>query len=99
MQRLENMEGIYGTYTGIPIIITDKRKQKRIHRKKRINKKWAKRYGFIGNDYSYIEDDKAIMFKGKIYMSEKTFLKLKSNINLSSSISKYFADNMKIIEY
>ena len=88
---------VFSTYTGIPIIVTDKRKQKRTHRKKRINKKWAKRYGFIGNNYPYIEDGKAIMFKGKIYMNEKTFLKLKSDINLSSSISNYFADNMKII--
>ena len=99
MQRLGNMEGIYGTYTGIPIIVTDKIKQKRTHRKKRINKKWAKIYGFIENNYPYIEDDKAIMFKGKIYMNGKTFLKLKSDINLSSSISKYFADNIKIIGF
>lgn len=93
------MSGVFGTYTGIPIIITDKRKQKRTHRRKRINKKWAKRYGFIENNYLYIEDDKAIMFEGKIYMNEKTFLKLKSDNNLSSSIAKYFADNMKVIEY
>lgn len=67
------MNGIWSSYTGIPIIVTDKIKQKRIHRKKRINKKWAKRYGFIENNYPYIEDDKAIMFKGQILMNEKTF--------------------------
>lgn len=27
------MEGVFGTYTGIPIIVTDKRKQKRTHKK------------------------------------------------------------------
>lgn len=28
------MDGIWSTYTGIPIIVTNKRKQKRTHRKK-----------------------------------------------------------------
>ena len=28
------MDGIWSTHTGIPIIVTDKRKQKRTHRKK-----------------------------------------------------------------
>lgn len=74
------MDSIQSTYTGIPIIVTDKRKQKRRHRKKRINKKWAKRYGYIENNYPYIEDGKAIMFKGKIYINENTYLKLKNNI-------------------
>ena len=37
---------IFSAYTGIPIIVVpDKKKQNRAHRKKRINKKWAKRYG------------------------------------------------------
>ena len=36
-------------YDGVPIIITNaitKTVQARTHKKKRINKKWAKRYGF-----------------------------------------------------
>ena len=39
--------GIFAKYTGIPIIVVpDSKKQNRTHRKKRINKKWAKRYGY-----------------------------------------------------
>jgi hypothetical protein len=30
------MDGIWSTYTGIPIIVTDKRKQKRTHRKREL---------------------------------------------------------------
>lgn len=72
------MNGIWGTYTRIPIIVIDKRKQKRLHRKKRINKKWAKSYGYIENNYPFIEDDNVIIFKGQIYVNEKTFMKLKT---------------------
>lgn len=93
------MNGILGTYTGIPIIVTDKRKQKRTHRKKRINKKWAKRYGYIENNYPFIEDDKMLMFKGQIYVNEKTFIKLRNNINYSSSLANGIITNAKIIKY
>lgn len=92
--------GIFAKYTGIPIIVVpDSKKQNRIHKKKRINKKWAKRYGFIENNYPYIYEDKAIVFKGKIYMNEKTFLKLKNNIDLSSSFARDIASGATIIEY
>lgn len=93
------MNGILGAYTGIPIIVTDKRKQKRTHRKKRINKKWAKRYGYIENNYPFIEDDKMLMFKGQIYVNEKTFMKLRNNINYSSSLANGIITNAKIIKY
>ena len=72
------MNGIWGTYTRIPIIVIDKRKKKRLHRKKIINKKWAKIYGYIENNYPFIEDDNVIIFKGQIYVNEKTFMKLKT---------------------
>ena len=91
------MDGIWGTYTAIPIIVTDKRRQKRIHRKKRINKKWAKRYGFIENNYPYIEDGKVIMFAGKLYVNEKTFFELKDNCDLSYSLANVITTNAKII--
>ena len=93
------MNGILGTYTGIPIIVTDKRKQKRTHRKKRINKKWAKRYGYIENNYPFIEDDKMLMFKGQIYVNGKTCMKLRNNINYSSSLANGIITNAKIIKY
>ncbi len=93
------MNGILGTYTGIPIIVTDKRKQKRTHRKKRINKKWARRYGYIENNCPFIEDDKVIMFKGQIYVNEKTFMKLRNNVSHSPSLANDIITNAKIIKY
>lgn len=64
-------------YTGIPIIVVpDSKKQNRTHRKKRINKKWAKRYGYT--TYNFIEDDKVIMMNGRICVNPRTYYKLKS---------------------
>ena len=66
------MKSVLGSYTGIPIIvIPDSKKQNRTHRKKRINKKWAKRYGYT--QYNSIEDDKAINLNGSIYMNPRTY--------------------------
>ena len=63
--------------TGIPIIVVpDSKKQNRTHRKKRINKKWAKRYGYT--TYNFIEDDKVIMMNGRICVNPRTYYKLKS---------------------
>lgn len=52
--------------------------QKRRHRKKRINKKWAKRYGYITEfksvkirDCSFITNENEIEFTGN-YVKEKT---------------------------
>lgn len=69
--------GIFGTYAGIPIIvIPDSKKQNRTHRKKRINKKWAKRYGYT--QYNSIEDDKVINLNGSMYMNQRTYYKMKN---------------------
>ena len=69
--------GIFAKYTGIPIIVVpDNKKQNRTHRKKRINKKWAKRYGYT--TYNFIEDDKVIMMNGRICVNPRTYYKLKS---------------------
>ena len=39
--------GIWSAFAGIPIIVVpDSKKQNKTHKKKRINKKWAKRYGY-----------------------------------------------------
>lgn len=68
---------IFAKYTGIPIIVVpDSKKQNRTHRKKRINKKWAKRYGYT--TYNFIEDDKVIMMNGRICVNPRTYYKLKS---------------------
>lgn len=69
--------GIFAKYTEIPIIVVpDSKKQNRTHRKKRINKKWAKRYGYT--TYNFIEDDKVIMMNGRICVNPRTYYKLKS---------------------
>ena len=69
--------GIFAKYMGIPIIVVpDSKKQNRTHRKKRINKKWAKRYGYT--TYNFIEDDKVIMMNGRICVNPRTYYKLKS---------------------
>lgn len=69
--------GIFANYTGIPIIVVpDSKKQNRTHKKKRINKKWAKRYGYT--TYNFIEDDKVIMMNGRICVNPRTYYKLKS---------------------
>ena len=70
-------DSVFAKYTGIPIIVVPaSNKQNRTHRKKRINKKWAKRYGYT--TYNFIEDDKVIMMNGRICVNPRTYYKLKS---------------------
>lgn len=62
-------------YTGIPIIVVpDRKKQNRMHKKKRINKKWGKRYGYI--IYNFIKDEKVITMNGTMYMNPRTYYKI-----------------------
>jgi len=58
---------IYGT----PIIITTRIYQVRKHKKKRINKKWLKRYGVRRVEVQ--KHDEVIHFEGKLYMTEKCY--------------------------
>ena len=61
----------------MPIIILPPiKKQRRTHKKKRINKKWAKRYGFI-TYCNGIEDGKTYVFDKKLYMNQATYFALK----------------------
>ena len=66
-------------YNGVPIVITDaitKRVRCRIHRKKRINKKWLKRYG-----YKEVQDHSKILFANNtLYMSQKNYDRLKEEL-------------------
>ena len=69
--------GIFAKYTVIPIIVVpDNKKQNRTHKKKRINKKWAKRYGYT--TYNSIEDEKVITMNGSMYVNPRSYYKLKS---------------------
>lgn len=62
-------------FNGMPIVITDcitKIVRKRTHKKKRIDKKWLKKYG-----YTEVQDESKIyMFDRKLFMSKKCYDKL-----------------------
>ena len=69
--------GIWSAFAGIPIIVVpDSKKQNKTHKKKRINKKWAKRYGYT--TYNLIEDEKVITMNESIYVNPRTYYELKS---------------------
>ena len=64
---------------GMEIIITEcltKDTQRRKHKKRRINKKWLKRYG-----YKCVPDnDKIILFNNKLCMTKGAYEKIKKGI-------------------
>lgn len=66
-------------FNGMPIIISNyitKKVRCRTHKKRRIDKKWLKRYG-----YKEIQDDtKMYMVNGSLFMSQKCYDKLGSLI-------------------
>jgi hypothetical protein len=64
--------------SGYSIRIATKKYQRRKHRKKRINKKWQKRYGFV--EYHMMPDGKVMLIDGVLWMNEKTLMGLKENI-------------------
>ena len=68
---------LYGTTI---IIVPTRKIQNRTHKKKRINKKWAKRYGLTLYK-SIIGDNDMLMLDNKLYMGYKAYEKLKENIN------------------
>lgn len=67
------------TDLGMEIVITEcltKDIQRRTHKKRRINKKWLKRYG-----YKYVPDnDKMIVFNNKLFMTKGAYEKVKKGI-------------------
>lgn len=66
-------------FNGMPIVITPGSKiQNRTHKKKRINKKWAKRYGYT--DSNVLEDGKIIQFGNMLCMNQKTHESLRKMI-------------------
>ncbi|MBQ7863807.1 MAG: hypothetical protein IJ353_04980 [Lachnospiraceae bacterium] len=66
-------------YNGIPIVVTDaitKKIRSRTHRKKRIDKKWLRRYG-----YKEVTDhSKTILVNGTLYMSQKMYDRLQEEL-------------------
>ena len=62
---------------GMPIIILPPtKKQARTHKKKRINKKWLKRYGYVYYSNG-IEDNQTFTFNGCLYTNRNSYLALK----------------------
>ena len=62
---------------GMPIIITTRVQQLRKHRKRRINKKWRKRYGVM--EYNPIPEGQVVVHDGTMYMSRKDFYLLEQS--------------------
>ena len=75
-------------YNGVPIIITNaitKTVQARTHKKKRINKKWLKRY-----DYKEIQNEnKTYMIDGKLYMTQRCYNKMKKILEKENKIINF----------
>ena len=57
---------------GFPVKIVGGCSQVRKHKKKRINKKWLKRYGYKFY-YSPLENGKTVIIDGVIYMNRWTY--------------------------
>ena len=55
------------------IVVPDSLQQNRTHKRKRINKKWAKRYGF--SRYNTLEDGKIVqsVLDKTLYMNPRTY--------------------------
>ena len=63
--------------TGYPIYIATKEIQRRKHHKKRINKKWKKRYGMI--ELNYMPHGEVVMMdNGALWMTKKTYQTIKA---------------------
>lgn len=76
---------------GIPIIIIPEPKmvQTRKHKKKRINKKWAKIYGYhkVGS-YFDIDEETIYAISGKLYMRSKAYEKLKESVEILHNLDE-----------
>lgn len=70
-----------GFYEGIPVYIATKEYQRRKHHKKRINKKWRKRYGVV--EFNSMPHGQVIYneFDRVMYMTKKTFEEVKKYVS------------------
>lgn len=67
--------------TGHPIYIATTEIQRRKHHKKRINKKWQKRYGTY--EINIIPDNEVVMMDtGEIWMTKRTYEVLKKQVQV-----------------
>lgn len=70
------MTDYYSLLTGYPIYIATQEFQRRKHPKKRINKKWRKRYGTVELN-SMPHGEIVMMDNGTIWMTKRTYQELK----------------------
>lgn len=79
--NISNMNEILSQFNSVPIVIVPTyKRQNKTHKKKRINKKWAKRYGFT--EYNTMEDGQVINMNGSLYMNAKTASMLKTLLSI-----------------
>lgn len=74
---------------GMPIYFAAEKRQRRIHRKKRINKKWLKKYGIIGE----LEKGKVLLIDNKLVMTRKTYSALKAIYSIEADKGAADGDN------
>lgn len=74
MSILRNLNGLY------IIVVPDSLRQNRTHKRKRINKKWTKRYGF--SRYNVLEDGKVVqsVLDKTFYMNPRTYDDLQAEL-------------------
>lgn len=73
---MTNLEGLINSqYKFVIIQEHDEGEQVRKHHKRRINKKWLKKYGKYGKQK--LDKDQVLIFDDVVYMSRTTFRRLK----------------------
>lgn len=73
------MRDYYSLLTDYPIYIATQEFQRRKHRKKRINKKWRKRYGMF--EFNYMPHGEVIkMDDGVVWMTKRTYQELNGKV-------------------
>ena len=70
---LDQINDLMGGYT---VIVTTTYVQRRRHKKKRINKKWIKRYGYIIKDWQKRGETVVDQVHMNIYMNQATYFDL-----------------------
>ena len=79
----------YSYIGGYKIIVAKQgKRQVRTHKKRRINKKWAKRYGYYYSKLSFDEDQIILLPDKTILRSEKAYKKLMESENIIKGLDK-----------
>ena len=71
---------------GDKVVVPTRKIQNRTHKKKRINKKWAKRYGFTISET--LKNGETYMMDGKLYMNQHTYTQLKTSIEFENLLKR-----------